>query len=155
MQLNSLSFCNDLLIVICNAAIWVGAPMNYTYTKDIAGFQSFYSKINERKRLWETESGYCKHILENTMCSRYKDLCEEQHQSLYMYDFIHQNIASILLHVLQSKTGTPRCSYYIPGSNVIYKCSDNVEQKRNSSGSPMDTQRKDFPSGTAPRYPLQ
>lgn len=40
----------------------VGAPTNYTYTKDIARFQSFYSKINEREELWETEPGYCKHI---------------------------------------------------------------------------------------------
>lgn len=61
MQLNSLSFCNDLLIVICNAAIWVGAPMNYTYTRNIAGFQSFCSKINEKEGMWEAEPGYCKH----------------------------------------------------------------------------------------------
>lgn len=46
-QLNSLSFCNDLLIVICNAAICVGASANCTYTKDIAGFQSFCSRLRK------------------------------------------------------------------------------------------------------------
>lgn len=32
-----------------------GAPMNCTNSKDIAGFQNSYSKINGREKLWQTE----------------------------------------------------------------------------------------------------
>lgn len=41
----------------------VGAPMKCTYSKDIARFQNFYSKINERERLWQAEPGYCNCVL--------------------------------------------------------------------------------------------
>lgn len=81
---------------------------------------------------------------------------EEQHPSLYLQHFISQNMASSLLNVLLSKTGTPTCSYYIPGLKVIYKCLDNEEQARNSLSLPsIDTQRQEFPSGTAQWFTLQ
>lgn len=101
--------------------------------------------------MWEIDPGYCKHVflvasfkIQCVQCTN--DLWEEQHQSLYRWDFIHRNIASNLLNILLSKTGTPRCSYYIPSLKVIYKCLYNVEQRRNSSGCPsIDTQREEFP----------
>lgn len=41
----------------------VGAPMKCICSKDLVGFQNFYSKINEREKLWQTEPGDCNHVL--------------------------------------------------------------------------------------------